>query len=670
MKNVRWGLLAAGGIAGAYAHALSQTAAKGAMAVASRDKEKAKKFAENFQIPKSYGRYEDLLADEDIDAVYISTPHPLHAEWAIKAADAGKHMVCEKPLTVNLYDAMTVIEAARRNNVFLMEAFMYRCTPQTARLCQFIRDGAIGQVRLINATFAFSCGYGNLQGRLMNPALGGGGILDVGCYPVSMTRLIAGAALGADYADPIDVQGAAHLGATGVDEWAVATLKFDNDIFARIAAGVQVSQENNVVIFGAGGRIEVPSPWFVHGREAGAATFTLHRSGHDPEQIACPADKGIYALEAEVAMTAISNGRTQAPCPAMSWGDSLGQARTLDRWRAAIGLKYPCETVEAYAQPLDKRPLTVRRPNKMPYGEVPGVGKKIARLIMGTMVPENIAHATALFDDYFARGGNAFDTACIYGGGRTEVLLGQWVRNRGLREQVVVAVKGAHTPHCNPKDLLAQFNQSLDRLQFDYADLYFLHRDNPDVPVGEFVDVLNDLKNAGRLRAFGGSNWTRDRVDAANAYAARTGKTPFAAVSNNFSLAQMVNPVWDGCLASSTPDYRAWHKKTGIANLAWSAQARGFFDPAQASPDKTADQHMARTWYSHDNFQRQARAVELAAKHNCHPMAVATAYVLAQKDFPLFAMVGPATLMESAATFAALDIRLTDNEVRWLNLEE
>ncbi|MCY2931831.1 MAG: aldo/keto reductase [Planctomycetota bacterium] len=670
MTNVRWGLLAAGGIAGAYAHALQQTASKGAAAVASRDKAKAQKFADNFKIPKVYGSYEELLADKDIDAVYISTPHPHHAEWAIKAADAGKHMVCEKPLTMSLADTMTVIEAARRNNVFLMEAFMYRCTPQTAKVYQLIRDGAIGQVRIINASFAFTCGYGNPDGRLMNPALGGGGILDVGCYTVSMARLIAGAALGKDFADPIDVQGAGHIGKTGVDEWAAATLKFDNDILARLLTGVQINAENSVVIWGSDGRIEIPSPWFVHGREPGSASFTLQRGGKDPEQVPCPADKGIYALEAEIAMTAIAKGHTQAPCPAMSWGDSLSQARTIDRWRAAIGLSYPCETVAAYAQPLDRKPLAIRSPNKMPYGEIPGVGKKISRLIMGTMAQENIGHATALFDDFYARGGNAFDTAHIYAGGNTEVLLGQWLKNRGLREKVVVIVKGAHPPATHVQGIREQFNVSLDRLKIDYADMYFMHRDNTDIPVGEFVDCLNELKAAGRVRAFGGSNWTKERIDAANAYAAKAGKTGFVAVSNNFSLAQMLNPLWGGCLASSTPEYRAWHKKTQIANLAWSAQARGFFDPARASKANTSDPGMVATWYSDDNFRRQGRAIELAAKYKCHPMAIATAYVLGIKDFPLFAMVGPATLEESAATFAALDVQLTDKEVRWLNLED
>jgi len=326
---------------------------------------------------------------------------------------------------------------------------MYRCNPQTKRLVELVREGAIGQVRIINATFSFQCGYDNLQGRLMNPALGGGGILDVGCYAISMARLIAGAALGRDFAKPVAVQGMAHLGQTGVDEWAAALLKFDGDIIARCSTGVQLNQDNSVVINGSEGVITVPSPWFCNGREPGQCRFTVLRYGKDPQEIVVDVAKGIYAIEADVVAENIAN--RQAPSPAMSWADSISQAETIDAWRAAIGLTYPCETAEAYAMPVDKRPLAVRKPNRMPYGELPGVGKKISRLVMGTMAQQNIAHAAALFDEFYARGGNCFDTAYVYWGGATERLLGQWIRNRGLREQVTVIVKGAHTPTATPK---------------------------------------------------------------------------------------------------------------------------------------------------------------------------------------------------------------------------
>ena len=663
--TLRWGLLAAGNIARAFAAGLAQTNSGIAHAVASRDRDRARAFADELGIPKSYGSYDDMLADPEIDAVYVATPHPMHADWVVRAARAGKHILCEKPLAMNQWDAETAIAAARRSDVFLMEAFMYRCTPQTAKLAELVRDGAVGEVRTIDASFAFQCAY-NLESRLLDANLGGGGILDVGCYPVSMSRLLAGAAAGEEYADPIEVHGLAHIGEEShVDEWAVAQLKFEGGILARLSTGVQVSQDNRVVVHGSQGRIEVPDPWFCHGREAGRSTIHLARGGGDTEEITVACDRGIYACEADVVAAHIE--ARQGPAPAMSWGDSLGQARTIDRWREAIGLSYPCETAAGYARPVGQLPLQVRTPNRMPYGEVPGLGKKTSRMVMGTMAAGSSAHATALYDDYFARGGTAWDTAYIYGGGKSEILLGQWIASRGVRDEVTVIVKGAHSPHCNPQALVSQFDESLERLQLDYADLYFMHRDDPDVPIGEFVDVMDGLRQEGRIRVFGGSNWTLERVAAANEYAAAHGKTGFGALSNNFSLAQMVSPLWGIEVTSARPEYRAWHEATQTPCFAWSSQARGFFDPSRAGRD-IDNPDLADFWYSEENFQRQDRVIALAGKRDCHPMAVASAYVMAQ-SFPIFALVGPATLEESERTFAALDVELTDDEVRWLNLE-
>ncbi len=656
MQRLRWGILGAGNIAGALAQALTQTRSGTALGVASRHTGKAKAFAARFGIPRSYGCYEDMLADPDIDVVYVTTPHPMHAEWAIKCAAAGKHILCEKPMTMNWPDTMSVIAAARHHDVFLMEAFMYRCTPQTAKLVELIRSGTIGEVCMIDATFAFQGGW-NPKSRLLNPKLGGGAILDVGCYTMSMARLIAGTALGREVAEPLQVTGGGRIGKTGVDEWAAATLKFEGDIIARLATGVQCGQDNKVIIHGRKGRIEVPAPWFCQGREAGESKIIVN--GKD---IRIAADRGIYANEVDAVASHIA-GR-QGASPAMSWADSLGQAKALDAWRAAIGLSYPCEAPKAYARPLGRQPLKVRQPSKMTYGAIPGLDKPVSRLVMGTMAPQSIGHASALFDDFYACGGNTWDTAYIYGGGKAERLLGQWVANRKLREKVVVMVKGAHDPLCDPENLARQFHESLDRLGFDDADLYFMHRDNTDIPVGEFIDALNRLKAKGLVKAFGGSNWSLKRVKAANAYARKNGLTGFAAVSNNFSLAQLVNPLWNINVTSSQPDYRAWHEKTRTPCFGWSAQARGFFDPERAAP-RIHDPDLEPYWYSKENFQRQKRAIQLAREKGCHPMAIATAYCLSQ-SFPLFVLVGPATLEETASTMKALDFQLSDKEVLWL----
>ena len=342
MKPLQWGLLASGNIAKAFAAGLKQTDTGKLLAVGSRTQEKADAFAKEFGIPKAHGSFEALLADAEVEAVYISTPHPMHAEWAIKAAKAGKHILCEKPAALNHTDTAKMIRAAQRHDVFFMEAFMYRCNPQTARVVDLIRNGAVGKVRQIVAAFGFCAGY-NPESRLFNPALGGGGILDVGCYAVSMSRLIAGAALGRTAAaDPLEVQGAGHIGESHVDEWAAGLLRFEEDIVAHVSTGVRLTTDNTVGIYGSDGDLKVLSPWFCNGRNPGQVKLLLTRSGKPTEEIVIDVPKGIYALEADT--VAANIGRRQAPSPAMTWEDTLGNMKTLDRWRKAIGLRYPGES--------------------------------------------------------------------------------------------------------------------------------------------------------------------------------------------------------------------------------------------------------------------------------------------------------------------------------------
>jgi aryl-alcohol dehydrogenase-like predicted oxidoreductase len=287
--------------------------------------------------------------------------------------------------------------------------------------------------------------------------------------------------------------------------------------------------------------------------------------------------------------------------------------------------------------------------------------------VMGVDNQPTIAQAAIMFDDYFEKGGNVFDTAYIYAGGNAERLLGQWIKNRGIREQVVILGKGAHTPHCDPASITRQLGESLQRMQTDYVDIYMMHRDNPQIPVGEFIDVLNEHQKAGRIRCFGGSNWPVERVAAANEYAKSKGLSGFAAMSNNFSLARMVDPVWGGCISASDPASRAWLTKSQVALMPWSSQARGFFLP-HISPDYTGDAEVVRCWFSPDNFQRRERAIELAKKRNVEPINIALAYVLCQ-PFPTFPLIGPRQLSETRSSLKALDVQLTPQEVQWLNLE-
>jgi aryl-alcohol dehydrogenase-like predicted oxidoreductase len=246
--------------------------------------------------------------------------------------------------------------------------------------------------------------------------------------------------------------------------------------------------------------------------------------------------------------------------------------------------------------------------------------------------------------------------------------MGAWMKSRGTRDRMVILAKGAHTPHCNPKALTQQLLETLERMQTDYVDIYMMHRDNPEIPAGEFIDVLNEHVQAGRIGVFGGSNWSIPRIEEANAYAHSRKLHSFAAISNNFSLGRMVGAPWDGCLASSDPESRAWFTNAKLPLMPWSSQAQGFFTGRFRADDKS-NANMVRCWYSDDNFKRLERAAEMAKKRNVDTTNIALAYVLNQ-PFPTLPLIGPRTPEETASCMKALDIRLTPDEMAWLNLEK
>lgn len=306
------------------------------MAVGSRDRERAEAFAAEFGVPRAYGGYEAVIDDEGVDLVYVATYHPLHRELAVRAADAGKHVLCEKPLAVTLRDAEEIVEAARRNDVFLLEAFAYRCHPQTERLVELLREGAIGEVAMIDAVFGYDAGPrpGNY---LLAPDLGGGSILDVGCYTTSMAHLIAATAGGA-VAPSSEVVGAANIGETGVDLWAAAIVTFEAGLLARVACAIRVGLESSLRLYGSQGRILVPSPW-LPGRIGPRAGIVLERAGTEPVVIDVPIERDVYVVEVDRVNAYVREGVRSAP--AMTWEESLENMRTLDRWRAAADLRYP-----------------------------------------------------------------------------------------------------------------------------------------------------------------------------------------------------------------------------------------------------------------------------------------------------------------------------------------
>ena len=307
--KVRWGFLSTARINRRLLAAAEKTDAAEVVAVASRDSDRAEAYAVEHGISRSHGSYEALLEDSEVDAVYISLPNSLHVEWSVRALAAGKHVLCEKPLTRSPEEAEYAFEAADRAGRILMEAFMWRHSPQTAKLAQLVEGGVIGELQLVRATFSFP-----LEGRRnirLDPDLGGGALMDVGAYCVSAARLLAG--------EPERVYGEQVIGDSGVDVLFTGMLRFPRGVLAEIDAGMYLPRRDGLEAVGTEGSLVISDPWL-------AQRLVLHlRRGESREEIALPpADP--YRLELENMCAAIS-GEAK---PLLGREDAVGQARVLD----------------------------------------------------------------------------------------------------------------------------------------------------------------------------------------------------------------------------------------------------------------------------------------------------------------------------------------------------
>lgn len=318
----------------------------------------------------------------------------------------------------------------------------------------------------------------------------------------------------------------------------------------------------------------------------------------------------------------------------------------------------------------------------MNYGQVEGLGKPVSRLVQGTaaLLGKDEARDFAVLDAALERGVTAFDTAHQYGDGANERFIGRWLRSRGVRERVVLIGKGAHhnrdRRRVTPFDITADLFDSLARFDVEHIDLYLLHRDDERVPVGPIVEVLNEHHAAGRIRAFGGSNWSHLRIREANAYARVHGLAPFAASSPHYSLAEQLAPPWEGCVSIggvSGEDARAFYRREKLALFAWSSLAGGFFSGRfrrdnLASFSSYEDRLCVTSYASEANFQRLERAERLAEARGVSIAQIALAYVLNQ-PLNLFALVGAQSPQEVAQNAAAAELELSADELAWLNLE-
>jgi aryl-alcohol dehydrogenase-like predicted oxidoreductase len=479
---------------------------------------------------------------------------------------------------------------------------------------------------------------------------------------MSAARRIAGAALGLEVAEPLAVSGTAVFGATGVDEWAVGTLGFPGGILATVAAGVRTAAANEVVVSGSGGVMRIADPWTPSRWSRDPVRIAISGEGGTRE-VLVPGPKHLYGYEVDVVGASLARGQA----PAMTWADSLGNMRALDRWRQAVGMVYASER-SLPASRSAPAPAAAR----MRHGRIDGIGKPVSRLVMGADTNHTLTDTALLFDDYLARGGNAFDTSHHYGWprGACERNLGRWIRERGIRDQVVVIEKGGNPPNGTPAGLAVELAEGLERLDMERVDIYMLHRDNEQVPIGEWVEALNRHLDAGRMTVFGLSNFSLPRLRAFDAYARAKGLRSFAMVSNQFSLARMLDAPWPGLhlVSSSDEESRAWFAETRTPLMSWSSQARGFFSSRAARADRS-DADLVRCWYSDDNFARKERAEALARRRGVEPTAIALAYVLAQ-PFPTFPLIGPKRPGETRRSLEALAVELTAEESRWLRTGE
>jgi aryl-alcohol dehydrogenase-like predicted oxidoreductase len=318
----------------------------------------------------------------------------------------------------------------------------------------------------------------------------------------------------------------------------------------------------------------------------------------------------------------------------------------------------------------------------MQYGSIRGIDKPVSRLAQGTIMVKSsdLDASFALLDGVFELGCNLFDTGHVYGGGDNERTVGRWVNDRGLRDRVVLLAKGAHhnqdRRRVTPFDISADLHDSLARFGVESIDLYVLHRDDPDVPVGPIVEVLNEHKRAGLIRAFGGSNWSHHRVAEANAYAAEHGLEGFAVSSPQFSLAEMVREPWPGCVSISGPagaEARRWYEQNDVALVPWSTLARGFLS-GRVRRDRPAaserrDELGVECFASEPNYERVERAAKLAEDKGLTVPQVALAYVLNQ-PLNVYPLVGCWSVDEFRSNLDVLDVKLTEKAMAHLELRD
>ncbi|MXZ39049.1 MAG: hypothetical protein F4Z19_12535 [Holophagales bacterium] len=663
VATLRWGILGPGAIARSFATAIDGLEGHEVVAAGSRDPERALAFnAERGFTAAEAGTYRDLVRSESVDAVYVASPHPGHLEHAALALRHGKAVLCEKPLCVNASEARRLCAIASERGRPLLEAMWTRFLPATLRAAEWVANGTIGEPSRVVCSFGFHTQF-NPESRLYDPELAGGSLLDVGCYTLSLAALVFGDRMTGGEIPQLEVR--ADLAPSGVDQHCKVVLRFGDGAEAYLESSISRATSATAVIQGDGGRILIPDFWR-------AQTLKLECETQEVASLECPFLCNGYEYQALEIERMLRDGDVESPL--LPHAESIALIELMDEIRRRIGVQYPFESSVGVSAGTHRA---------MTYRPFAAPARHLPRLILGTMplngdTSTSQGDADALLDAAFENGICAVDTGHVYGGGASERAVGSWLERRGLADDVFVLSKGCHPdaagPRVNPKALDQDLSESLDRLRLPAVDLYMLHRDDPAVPVDEMVDAFAEQLAAGRLRAYGLSNWTRARIEEACDYAEANDRPLPAASSPNFSLADQVRDPWGGgCVTltgAAAADDRDWHRRTGMAIFAWSSLARGLFSgrvtrrALAAEPGLVDD--ACRAAYVHEvNLARLDRVIEFAEAGGASVPQIALAWVLAQ-DLPLHAIVGAATQQEVEDLAAAVALSLTDEEEKWL----
>jgi len=331
---ISWGIIGLGSMANRFASAINEVENANLIGIASKSADKLKSFGDKYNINSKFrfNSYDDILNCSEINSIYISTLNNTHADLVIKSAKAKKNILCEKPVTTNYLEVVKVFDELSKSNVFFLEAFAYRTHPQTKFVVDKIAEGEIGKIDEIHSTFGFSHRKIDPHSRFFDPKLGGGAILDVGCYPVSFSSLVANINVKeSELLEPKFLEVSGTICHTGVEECAYATLEFNNKIRAKVGTAIRLNMKNETKIIGTNGSILLNTPWIPEKK-----SLIEIKTNNRYYKSFINSEKSIFANQIHVVSKLILDGKKEGVFPAMTWKSSISNMLSLDIWKKKL----------------------------------------------------------------------------------------------------------------------------------------------------------------------------------------------------------------------------------------------------------------------------------------------------------------------------------------------